>query len=354
MAYTTIDNPTLFFNTVLYSGTGSNQSITGVGFQPDWIWGKGRTLSGYNHGLVDSVRGTGKNLYSNLTEAEETYSTGVTSFDSDGFSVGSGNVFNNGSNTYVGWNWKAGTSASGNTGGSGTAKTYSGSVNTDAGFSIINFVGNGTAGHTIPHHLGVAPKMVIVKNRTSGSTFWQTYHYNLDNGAGTHEIFLNSTNATNASSGAWNNTVPSSTVVTKGTGSYGNENNSNHIMYSFAEKKGYSKFGSYTGNGNADGSFIFCGFKPAFVIVKLSSASGQDWQITDIKRNSFNTVDKLLYANGNNAEVTSGSHPIDYLSNGFKCRGTGDGNNGSGKTYIFMAFAEQPFVNSNGVPNNAR
>ena len=165
MAYTTIDNPALFFNTVLYSGTGSNQSITGVGFQPDWIWGKGRTLSGYNLGLVDSVRGTGKNLYSNLTDAEETYSTGVTSFDSDGFSVGSGNVFNNSSNTYVAWNWSAGGTASSNSDGSITSSV---SVNTTAGFSIVSYTGTGSnATGATPDRTGHGPVATSVNSGAS-------------------------------------------------------------------------------------------------------------------------------------------------------------------------------------------
>ena len=348
MAYTTIDKPSDYFNTIAYTGDGG-QDVTGVGFQPDLVWVKARGNT-YNHQLHDSVRGaTAGMLSSNLTDAESTLYE-FDSFDSDGFTTDSGNItgVNGSGHTQVAWNWLAGTPVSGTTNNS---KSYSGSVNTTSGISIINFVGDGTAGHEIPHHLGVAPKMVIVKNRTSASTFWQTYHYNLDSGAGTHEIFLNSTNGTNASSGAWNNTAPSSTVVTKGTGSYGNENNSNHIMYSFAEKKGYSKFGSYVANGNSDNAFVYTGFKVAFLMTKLSSHSGGGWEIVDNKRDGYNGENNRLYPNDNAVEGTGNDY--DLLSNGFKVRQSG-GSQQSGRTNIYMAFAENPFVSSGGIPCTAR
>ena len=326
MAYTTIDKPSDYFNTVLYTGTGSSNSISGVNFQPDWVWIKKRNAA-VGHRIYDSVRGVQNTLFSDDSAAEGTgQSTTLTAFNSDGFTVISESGVNASGDTYASWNWLAGTAVSGTTNNS---KSYSGSVNTTSGISIINFVGDGTAGHEIPHHLGVAPKMVIVKNRTSGTTNWQTYHYNLDDGAGTHEIFLDLTSAKNASSGAWNNTAPSSTVVTKGTGSYGNENNSNHIMYSFAEKKGFSKFGSYTGNGNADGTFIYTGFKPAWVMIK-SSTTVEGWIIFDNKRNGFNVQNRRLMANTSGTEGTTDD--MDILSNGFKIRDTGGVYNTSGAT----------------------
>ena len=345
-----IDRPQDYFNTVLYTGNGSTQSITGVGFQPDLIWVKSRSNT-EPHIWTDVVRGANKNIRSNATSSEFTDANNITSFDSDGFSVGTGGAVNENTYTFASWNWKAGTSVSGDTTGSGTLKTYTGSVNTTSGFSIINFVGNGTAGHTIPHHLGVAPKMVIVKNRTSGSTSWQTYHYNLDNGAGTNEIFLDGTGATNGSAGAWNNTAPSSTVITKGTGSYGNENNSNHIMYSFAEKQGYSKFGSYTGNGNVDSPFIYTGFKPAFFMTKeYTNSSG--WKIFDNKRaNGFNQITETLDASSSDDIRT---YNADFLSNGVKLRTSTSFINETGESYIYMAFAENPLVGSNFVPTTAR
>jgi len=349
MAYTTIDNPELYFQTKLYTGNGSSRSITFDGsedMQPDWSWFKARSEA-YNHALFDSVRGTTKLIRSNQTTAEETHSTTLTAFNSNGFSLGGGDAFTNANSvTYASWNWKAGGSASSNSNGSITSSV---SANTTAGFSIVSYTGTGSNA-TVGHGLSSAPSMIITKNRTS-SSWWGVFHASLGN---TKSLYLNVTNAAATGSEFWNNTSPTSSVFTVNTDGTSNENTKNYIAYCFAEKKGYSKMGAYTGNGNADGTFVYLGFKPAFVIAKLSSGSGQDWQITDNKRNSFNTVDKLLYANGTNSEVTSGSHPIDYLSNGFKCRGTGDGNNGSGKTYIYMAFAENPFVTSTGIPTTAR
>ena len=360
-----IDKPTDHFNTALYTGNGTTQSITSLDFQPDLTWIKGRS-DVIAHVLFDSVRGAGgnKEIGSNVTYAEggnSSISYGfLSSFNSDGFTVRNGtsspnqaDYTNKNSSTYASWNWKAGTAVSGATTGAGTAKTYTGSVNTTSGFSIINFVGNGTAGHTIPHHLGVAPKMVIVKNITSASTYWQTYHYNLDNGAGTNEIFLDLTNATNVSGGAWNSTAPTSTVITKGAGSYGNQNDSNHIMYCFANTS-MIKCGSYTGNGSTDGTFVYTGFKPAFVLMKRSD-SAENWDMLDNKRNTFNASDKLLKPNLSNAEGTFST--IDMLSNGFKQRNSDAEFNASGGTYIYLAIAEQPFVTSttNGsIPATAR
>ena len=352
MAYTTIDNPELFFQAKIYSGNGGTQSITLDGsedMQPDWVWLKSRSNAN-GHELYDSVRGVEKPIYSNSSDEELTNANGLTAFGSDGFTLGLGASVNGSGRTFVSWNWKAGTSVSGNTGGSGTAKTYSGSVNTTSGFSITKFEGNGTAGHTIPHSLGVAPKWIVIKNLTSGSTNWQTYHDKLDNGAGTHEVFLDLNNAQNASSGLMNNTAPTSTVVTKGTGSYGNENNSNHIMYAFAEKQGYSKFGSYTGNGNADGTFAYTGFKPAFVIIKRTD-SADNWYVYDTKRDTENPLAVALNTDTSGTEFST-SNILDFLSNGFKLRSSEATTNASGGDYIYIAFAESPFVNSNGVPNN--
>jgi len=351
MAYTTIDDPTIYFNTVLFTGTASgNKAVTGVGFQPDWVWTKNR-VDAYGHNLYDSVRGVGKYLNSNESAAESTSATSMVSFDSDGFTVGTGDNVQYSSNNGVSWNWKAGGSASSNSNGSITSSV---SANTTAGFSIVSYTGNGTDGATVGHGL-TSPKLVLIKDRDN-DTPWLMY------GFPNHPTFttdgdlikLNLTDALVSNDSTTELSIGSSTVTFVDAGSAINASSTDFIMYCFQEIKGYSKFGSFTGNGNADGTFVYLGFKPAFVIAKLSSGSGQDWQITDNKRNSFNTVDKLLYANGSNAEVTSGSHPIDYLSNGFKCRGTGDGNNGSGKTYIYMAFAEAPFVTSTGIPTTAR
>jgi hypothetical protein len=353
MSYTNgLDKPTDYFNTVTYTGTGSTQSITGVGFQPDWIWGKGRTLAGYNHGLVDSVRGVSKLIYSNLAEAEETYSTGVTSFDSDGFSVGSGNVFNNGSNTYVAWNWLASNTTASNTDGSITSTV---SANTTSGFSIVSYAGS-SSNITVGHGLGVTPKMIIFKNRTSSSS-WTVYHESLGNG---HRLVLNNDNAKESTNQFSFGTSPTSSVFALG-GGYGDVNTSgaNYIAYCFAEKTGYSKFGSYTGNGNADGSFIYTGFKPAFVMIK-NTTNGNNWFISDNKRVPFNLADDSLFPNSNSAEMTTQptNYGLDILSNGMKMRTSGDhtvnNNNASSNTYIYMAFAEAPLVGTNGVTAKAR
>ena len=353
MAYTAIDDPAEYFNTIIYTGDDS-QDVTGVGFPLDLVLVKARGNT-YNHQVHDSVRGaTAGMLSSNQNIAEDT-NYQFDSFDSDGFTTDSSNVtgINGDTHTQVAWCWKAGTSVSGDTTGSGTAKTYTGSVNTTSGISIINFVGNGTGGHTIPHHLGVAPRMILVKNRAN-TTSWQTYHYGLDSGAGTNEIFLDLNNATNGSAGAWNNTVATSTVVTKGDGSYGNEDDSNHIMYSFADVQGYSKFGSYTGNGNADGTFVYTGFRPAFVLCKNIELA-KSWFLLDTKRDPFNPVNNYLTPDRSNVEgVDDSTVANDFVSNGFKLRATNDGQNESGDKFIYMAFAEAPLVNSNGVPCNAR
>jgi len=356
MAYTAIDDPEAYFQVVTWTGNATDdRTITLPGdtdMQPDLVWAKERSSTS-GHIIVDAVRGATNFIQSHNTTAEDTNVDIVQSFETDGFEIGTHGAINEDTETYVAWCWKAGTSVSGDTTGSGTAKTYTGSVNTTSGISIINFVGNGTGGHTIPHHLGVAPRMILVKNRASGSTSWQTYHYGLDSGAGTNEIFLDLTNATNGSAGAWNNTVATSTVVTKGDGSYGNEDDSNHIMYSFADVQGYSKVGgSYVGNGNSSGSTIWCGFSPAWVMIKQSSKAGEGWHIFDNKREGYNVDNDPLVANSSNAEGTSDM--IDLLSNGFKLRTTSEAVNESGETYIYMAFAEAPFVNSNGVPCNAR
>jgi len=346
MAYTDIDKPSDYFNTSLWTGNGGTQSITGVGFQPDWVWGKGRTLVGYNHGLVDSVRGTGKNLYSNLTDAEQTYSTGITSFDSDGFSVGSGNVFNNGSNTYVAWNWLAdNTSGSSNTDGSITSTV---SANTTSGFSIVSYTGTGSNA-TVGHGLSSAPKMIIVKDRSAAKN-WTVYHIGVGNDK---DILLDVTNAENTST-AWNNTTPTSSVFSIGTLGNVNTSSNNYIAYCFAEKKGFSKFGSYTGNGNADGTFVYTGFKPAWVLVKRTDGV-QDWFIIDNKRNTFNVSNTALLPNASDSDYTDTNiYGKDMLSNGFKVRGSASRQNASGGTYIYMAFAEQPLVGTNNIPATAR
>jgi len=348
-----IDKPNLHFNTKLYTGNGSTQSITGVGFQPDWVWGKNRSATG-SHNLCDAVRGATKIIYANLTDAESTDSNSFTSFDSDGFSIGSQSNINANGNNIATWNWKAGTTGSGTTGGAGTAKDYQYSVNTTAGFSIIKYKGNGTAGHTIPHHLGAVPKVIIVKCIESVHN-WQVLHQGLASNSGTKNLELNSTSGVLTDSTTWNDTAPTSTVFTLGSTNPTNQSSSNFnfIAYCFAEKPGYSKFGKYTGNG-ADGSttnnFIYTGFKPAWVMVKRYNDSGQQWSICDSVRSPTNVSSSMewLFPDANGVE-TQEDLPF-LLSNGFMPRTGHVYMNRSGFQYIYMAFAENPLVGSNNIP----
>ena len=472
MAYSSITKPEDHFNTKLYTGNGGTQSITGVGFQPDWCWIKNRNDTGgggYGHRLIDAVRGATKELYSNNNGAENTVSTGLTSFDSDGFTLGSSSGVNNnasGADSYVAWNWLAGgttpaitysvkvVSDSGNkyrfddfgtsavtldlqeggtytfdqsdssnsghplrfsttsdgthgggseyttnvtttgTPGSAGAKTvitvaasaptlyyyctqhsgmggqantnstfgssnFSGSIQSRVsagstqGFSIVSYTGSATNPSTVGHGLGTAPSMIIVKNRSTSGRDWVIWHKALGGASSTADLLLFTTDAKITSSGYWGSSAPSSTTFGVGNINNNNANGDNHIAYCFAEKKGYNKFGSYTGNGNTDGPFIYTGFKPAFVIVKNTVTSPTDWIMIDNKRPGYN-LGLPIQPNLSNAEGSSNT--ADLLSNGFKVRNQYGGWNGAVKT-IYMAFAENPFVaNDSGtaVPVTAR
>ena len=328
--------PSENFNTVLYTGSGGGQTISGVGFQPDWTWIK-HLNEANDHVLTDSVRGVDNIFYANGGDAETTGGQ-ITSFNSDGFVLeysGGQNVkFNKASGLYASFNWRAGTTGSGNTTGSGTAKAYSYSVNTTAGFSIVKYVGNGTAGHTIPHHLGVAADFVIVK------ALGNTEAAQVISKAMAADQFIQLTSATAQLSqgdyNMFNSTRPSSTVVTLGNLDHTNENDVANIMYAFAEKEGYSKFGLYKGNGNADGTFVYTGFRPLWILVKRTDAN-QNWGI-------LRYFDVQLEANTNSNEFT-GTY-VDIVSNGFKMRSAGNLVNDTG-TYIYFAFADLPFKYSN-------
>ena len=360
MAYTTIDKPTDYFNTILYTGTGSNSnSVTGVGFQPDWLWLKSRS-NAYPNFTYDAVRTNRSALITNSTNAEDTgASNQMTSLNSDGFTVvdsGDSVGTNDNGATFVSWNWKAGTSFTNDASSTSIGSIDStGSVNTDAGFSIVSFTGNSSNSQTVAHGLGVAPSMVIIKNRVRSDEGWWTQHTSF--AAGTHYALLNSTSAA-GNAGGTNifNGFPTSTVFKINDGRGVNENGSAHIAYCFAGKQGYSKFGSYVGNGNADGTFVYTGFKPAFFMIKRTTGSGYDWLMYDNKRQvSFNVVDDFLKPNLSDAETTGNANQsLDFLSNGVKHRGNGASSNGSGASYIYMAFAENPFVTSSGVPATAR
>jgi hypothetical protein len=346
MAYTTIDKSDDYFNTVLYTGNGSTQSVTGVGFQPDLVWVKCRNDS-FNHANWDIVRGTSNALQTSTTSAEQTIE-GVTSFDSDGFTLSTAASTNSNTKTFVAWNWLASGTGVSNTDGS-IASTVS--ANTTAGFSIVSYTGNITANATVGHGLGDVPKFIIVKNRAAAAWDWTCYHASLGN---TRRIFLNSISAGDTTSAGWNNTTPSSLVVTLGAGRETNNDNT-LIMYCFAEKKGFSKFGSYTGNGSTDGTFVYTGFKPAFVMIK-SNTNDSEWAMFDNKRNSFNETINVLRANSSAAEIIKPStdNTIDILSNGFKIRDTGGWVGTSGRGFIYTCFAENPLVTSTGIPTTAR
>jgi len=338
MAYTTIDNPHKFFNTVLYTGNGTtDHAITGVGFQPDWTWLKKRNNADDNI-LSDVVRGATKYLISNSTAVEGTYAEGFKSFDSDGFTLGNANNTNQNTHTFVAWNWKADSSTSSNGNGSITSTV---SVNTTAGFSIVSYTGTGSNA-TVGHGLGVAPSLIINKCR-SATQNWATYHAGV---GATKAVFLDGTDAATTSSSYFNDTAPTSSVFSVGNSGDTNKSSQTHISYCFAEKKGYSKFGVYEGQGGAGGQypFIYTGFRPAFVITKRADTGGDNWHTLDNKRDIDNPAEQVLQPNDSGAEATTSTSKIDFLSNGFKLRGTGASINTSGLTYIYIAFAEHPFV----------
>jgi hypothetical protein len=332
-----------YFNAVLYTGNGTTNAITGVGFQPDFVWLKGRSDSLFN-GLYDAVRGAGstKGLYSNDTVAEGTYFNfqNLISFDSNGFTLGATvntNNINLNAATFVGWNWKANGAGSTNTNGSIISTV---SANTTSGFSIVTWTGNGTGGATVGHGLGVAPSMVIVKRRSAASD-WPVSSRSINAG---QILVLNSTNAASTDNGPFASTYPSSTVITLGTSTDTNANTATYVAYCFAQVAGYSAFGSYTGNGSSDGPFVFTGFRPKFIMIKRTDGV-EPWLMIDSVRQTYNAMGPYLLANASDAEGTAAF--IDFLSNGFKLRSTGGSFNASGGTYIYMAFCESPFKFSN-------
>jgi hypothetical protein len=343
MAYTTINKPSEYFNTKLYTGTGSSNSVTGVGFQPDFTWIKVRSEAN-NHELYDAVRGATKRIFSDLTDAEDTNTAGLTAFGADGFTVNTGGAVNGSSKTYVAWNWLANGAGVSNTDGS-IASTVS--ANDTAGFSIVKYTGTGSAGN-VGHGLSTAPKVLINKS-ISGSNDWFVGHSSI---GFTKFLKLNTTSVESTNSGIWNDTAPTTDHFTINSAN-GNTNSTGveYITYCFSEVKGFSKFGLYEGNGNADGTFVYTGFKPAFVLYKAKGAV-QSWNMHDNKRLGYNPNNAFLFPNLTQAE--SNITRIDLLSNGFKLRTTDSGQNGSGQGYIYMAFAENPLINSLGNPATAR
>jgi hypothetical protein len=351
MAYTTIDDPSEHFTTTLYTGNGSTQSITNSGnsdLKPDFIWTKSRSDNG-GHAVQNSNVGAGQQIYPYLSYQEETVS-GVSAFLTNGFSLGSNGTSNANNVTHVAWQWKAngGTTAS-NTDGTITSTVQ---ANQDAGFSIVTYAGTGVYNKTVGHGLGVAPAVVILKNRTTGEASyddWWVYHKDTSNPVN-RGLRLNENGAEQSTTVLWS-VVPSSTIFGVG-GSvdaprYTNGASQNYVAYCFAEKQGYSKFGKYVGN-----AYVNTGFKPAFLMMKRTDSTG-NWVMFDNKRDLSNVTKTRLFPNLTNADNTTRNY-VDLLSNGFKLRDTDVDHNASGATIIFMAFAENPFVTSTGVPTTAR
>lgn len=326
-----------YMDVSLYTGNGTTQTITNGGsFQPDLVWVKARSDGTQTHKLTDSVRGVGYGLTSNNTAAEIFNSAGVTSFDAGGFSIGSQPYYNTNASTYVAWQWKAGGAAVSNTAGSITSSV---TANASAGFSVVTYTGSGVAS-TVGHGLGVAPSMIIFKNRVNGSASWGVYHQEL--GASSY-VLLSSPNPSGTSSALWNATSPTSSVFSVGTDATANQSTSGIVAYCFAPIAGYSAFGSYTGNGSADGTFVYTGFRPKFLMLKNADAT-ESWNMLDSARSSSNLANALLFPNASAAETAA--FGVDFLSNGFKLRSTSTQSNANGQKHIFAAFAESPFKNS--------
>jgi len=346
MAYISFQ-PNDYFNTKLYTGTGSAQSITGVGFQPDFVWNKARN-AGEDHCVTDAVRGVTEAIFPSDYAAYQVQSNGLTAFGSDGYTVGSDGYWGYNGRTYASWNWKANGQGSANT--SGSINTAYTSANTTSGFSICKWVGTQSTG-TIAHGLGKVPKVIFVKN-TDSTDSWNVFAktgYMNEN----YRLLLDTTGARIADGDAWNSQVPTSSYFTVGSNTGTNKSGSTIIAYVFAEVQGFSKFSEYVGNGNADGAFVNTGFKPAWVMTKPVSGAGS-WYMLDNKRaNPFNAVTGRVEADGSGAENT-GFTWCDFTSNGFKIRTTEGGINANGVTYLYMAFAEKPLVSSNGVAATAR
>jgi hypothetical protein len=331
MAYTAIDNPELYFQVKLYTGDGSTQSITLDGdedMQPDMVWIKNRGGAD-GHNLFDAVRGATKRLRPNDETDENIGADTLTSFDSDGFSLGAdttGDGVNISGYTPVAWCWEE---------------------SATSGTDIVTFTGTGGT-QNISHSLSAVPEMIICKSRSAAGA-WYTYHAGVASDAETDYLKLNANEAVADGVTVWNDTAPTTSVFTVGSAF---DNTTTYVAYAFAPKQGYSKFGSYTGNGSTNGSTVWCGFTPAFVLIK-STASGV-WRLWDNKRDALNPNTANFQTNASDAEYDDASVSIDFLSSGFKVRSTDSSYNGSGTSYAYMTFAEAPFVNSNGVPCNAR
>ena len=352
MAYTTIDDPSAHFTTTLYTGNASTNAITNSAnagdFQPDWVWLKSRS-SATHHRLYDSSRGALKNIISSAANTEATTANSLTSFDSNGFTLGSDDNSNQNSKTFVGWQWKAngGTTTTNDASSTGVGNLDSVyQANTTAGFSVVTWTGVHPGNHNVAHGLGKAPKVIFFKNR-SDSANWQVRHGEL---SAYQKIPLNDTTlpATDFNLGHGSST----TTFALQNSNLDNGDGDSMLAYCFAEIQGYSKFGKYTGNGNNDGTFVYTGFKPAWLMVKKTAGNARAWVIHDNKQDTFNPTANRLDANTTEGNQSSGH--FDFLSNGFKCRSTEGATNQDTHTFVYLAFAEHPVVSSEGVPVTAR
>jgi hypothetical protein len=348
MAFSNIDRPSNYFRTKLYTGTGSNQSITfneSTNMKPDLVWIKDRSRANWHH-LSDAVRGATKILWTNVTDAETTDATKVSSLDTNGFSIGTEGGTNYNTDSFISWSWLGANTTASNTSGTITSTV---SANTTSGFSIVSYTGTG-ANATVGHGLGAIPKLIIGKRRNL-SEYWVVQHGSLGSG---QVGYLQSTDAF-SSTGTWNNTDPTSSTFGIGTTNNINASGSTYIAYCFAEVKGFSKAFSYTGNGSTDGSYVNLGFKPAWILIKKSDGAVQNWVMHDSKRSTFNLSQNKLFANLSDAEDTGATYyNLDILSNGFKLRSSNSDVNSSGGAYIGFAIAENPFTSSKGIPTTAR
>jgi hypothetical protein len=332
----TVEDGSTAMDVVTYTGNGTSQTISGLGFSPDFVWFKSRS-NAYSHQLYDIIRGANQALVSNATASEATYANGLSAFNSDGFTANGDAGTNGNTATYVAWTWDAGSSTVSNTDGSITSSVR---ANPSAGFSIVTWSGT-ISSATIGHGLNATPYLVIGKCRNASSTTWLSYHNEL---GGTKYIELNNTNAAVTASNVWNNTDPTSSVIHVGTSSGINQSGRTYVAYCFAPVEGYSAFGSYTGNGSTDGPFVFTGMRPRWILFKKSSGT-ENWRLHDTARSTYNAAQSLLFPNLANAETTSSEYAVDVLSNGFKIRtNVGGSLNDSGATYVYACFAENPFA----------
>ena len=334
MAYTAIDDPTDYFRVKLYNGNNNPQNIVfdevDTNMQPDIVWIKSKTGNTvFSHVIGDSVRGGGVYLHPDTTATETSNNNVIATFNSNGFSVGGATFVSEGSRTYVSWSWKE---------------------SATSGCDIATWTGNGSAGRTVAHSLSAVPSAIWVKCRNEAHD-WAVFHHKNTSAPATDELVLNGQNATLDTAVVWNDTLPDANNITLGTRGGLNANNQTHVGYIFTEKKGFSKFGSYAGNGNANGPFVHLGFRPAFIMFKRTDATNS-WMMGDTKMNPFNVTDNMMRAD--TADAQQSGNYVDFLSNGFKPRLSGNAFNNSSGTYVYFAWAESPFVNSNGVPNNAR